>query len=118
MQISYETFQDKKEYQSLLVINEAQRWKETIFFTFYTPWEEEKELLYAGCAMSDVHFKDKPAGCVLAFDFHKWDENTIAKALELDLPPVAFERPIKDLLKLSLEERENKPEGFCLKLKD
>lgn len=117
MQIRYEKYPDKKEYQSLLVINESQRWKETLYFTFYTPYGGEEERLYAGRAMSDYHFKNKPAVCLLAFDFHKWDEDTIARALELELPPTAFEKPVRELLQISLKERDSQPDGFALRLK-
>jgi hypothetical protein len=117
MQISYQKFPDKKEYQSLLVINEEQRWRESLYFTFHKPWDEKEERLYAGRAMADLHFKNKPVACVLAFDFHRWDEETIKRALEMELPATAFDRPIEELLRLCLKERGSQPEGFTLKLK-
>ena len=117
MKISYQKFPDKKQYKSLLVINEDQRWRESVYFTFYTPWEEDGEELYAGRGMSDFHFKNKPAVCLLAFDFHRWDKDTIARAMSLELPPTAFERPVDELLQLCLEERDSQPEGFTIDLK-
>jgi len=118
MQISFETYPDKKEYQSLLVINPEARWHETLYFTFYTPWGEDEERLYAGRAMADFHFKSKPCVCLLAFDFHRWDTETIEQALGLELPPVAFETPVGELLQRALQERERNPDGFSIKLKN
>jgi len=112
MLIRYESCPDRAEYQSLLVLNDKARWRETLYFNFFTPWGEEEERLFAGRAMSDVHFKDKPCLCVLVFDFHRWDAATVERALELELPAVAFERPLGELLKRALEEREANPEGF------
>ena len=117
MQIRFETFPEKKEYQSLLVINDDARWEETLYFTFYTPWGEGAENLYAGRAMADVHFKSKPCQCVLAFDFHRWDNRTVKRAMELELAPVAFDRPLGELLERSLEAREESPDGFSIKIK-
>jgi hypothetical protein len=117
MQISFETYPDKKEYQSLLVINPDARWRETLYFTFYTPWGEKQEKLFAGRAMSDFHFKNKPCVCVLAFDFHRWDRDLLDQALALELPPVAFETPLEGLLRRALEEREKNPDGFQVKVK-
>lgn len=117
MQINFETYPDKQEYQSLLVINSDSRWRETLYFTFYTPFGEKQEKLFAGRAMSDFHFKNKPCICVLAFDFHRWDDEMIEQALALELPSLAFETPLSDLLQKSLEERERKPEGFAIKIK-
>ena len=112
MLIRYESCPDRAEYQSLLILNEEARWRETLYFTYTTPWGEDEERLFAGRAMADAHLKDKPCLCVLVFDFHRWDAATIERALKLELPPVAFERPIGDLLKRALEEREANPEGF------
>ena len=117
MRISFETFPEKSEYQSLLVVNPDARWRETLYFTFYTPWGEEGERLYAGRAMADFHFKNKPCECLLAFDFHRWDSATLAKLAELELPQVAFEKPVAELLEQALEERDKNPEGFSIKLK-
>jgi hypothetical protein len=117
MQISFETFPEKKEYQSLLVINPNSRWQETLYFTFYTPFGEQREALFAGRAMSGVHFKNKPCVCVLAFDFHRWDDDTLKQALALELPPVAFESPLEELLRRALDERGKNPEGFRAKIK-
>ncbi|HUX07330.1 MAG TPA: hypothetical protein VMX35_08460 [Acidobacteriota bacterium] len=117
MQISFETCPDKQDYQSLLVINTDARWRESLYFSFYTPFGEKQEKLFAGRAMSDLHFKNKPCVCVLAFDFHRWDEEMIEQALALELPPVAFETPLAELLQKSLEERVRNPEGFAIKIK-
>lgn len=119
MRIVYQRFPDKKEYQSLLVINDEARWRETLYFTFYTPWGESGERLHAGRAMADVHRKGKPCECVLAFDFHRWDRETIDKALELEAPPVAFAKPLRELLEKALEQREaqSNGDGFVIKIK-
>ena len=117
MQISYERFPDKKEFQSLLVINARERWKETLYFTFYTPWGEAEEQLYAGRAMADVHHKNKPCSCVLAFDFHRWDPEVIKRAVELELPATGFEKPLAELLQRALTERDSSPDGFKIKVK-
>ena len=115
MLIRYESCPDRAEYQSLLVLNDKARWRETLYFNSFTPWGEEEERLFAGRAMSDAHVKDKPSLCVLVFDFHRWDAATVERALELEQPAVAFERPLGDLLKRALEEREANPEGFVFK---
>lgn len=117
MQISYQTFPDKPEYQSLLVINDQERWNETLYFTFYHPWGEEQERLFAGRSMSGFHFKKKPCTCVFAFDFHRWDAATLDRALALELPPVDFATPLKELLEKALSQREGQPEGFTFKIK-
>lgn len=117
MRISYQTFPDKKEYQSLLILNQDSQWKESLYFTFYVPWGEENEKLYAGRYMSDVHNKGKDCECVLAFDFHRWDQDTLKNALGMEKPPVAFEKPLDELLELALDKRESMPDGFAIKVK-
>lgn len=117
MRISYQTFSEKAEYQSLLVINEEARWRETLYFTFYTPWDAEEEQLYAGRYMADVHLKSKDCQCVVAFDFHRWTKKTIDEAISRELPPTAFKKPLRELLDKALAERERTPDGFSIKVK-
>ncbi len=118
MQITFKKHSDKSDYESVLVINAGSRWKETMYLTFYTPHGEEDEKLYVGRYMSDVHFRRKPCEAVWVFDFHRWDSKTIEQAMELELLPVSFGKPVKELLESALQERENSPDGFDLKVKD
>lgn len=116
---NYELFPEKTEYQSLLVINHEQLWRETLFFSFYTPWDGNKEILYAGRAMSDLHFKDKPVECVMVFDFHRWDSSTIDKALKQEAAHVAFNKTLRQHLESALERRDGVDDGgFRVKVKD
>lgn len=117
MKVTYQTFPDKEEYQSLLIVNAAAQWKETLYFTFYTPWGEEEQRLYSGRYMSDVHFKNKKCECVLAFDFHNWDAATLDAALGQDIPPLGFDHELRDVLQQALEARERTPDGFTFSLR-
>jgi hypothetical protein len=118
MQIVFEKNPENERYQSLLIVNARKRWKETLYFTLFTPWGEEKERLYAGRYMSDVHFHKKECECVLAFDFHRWDEQTVKEALSGDLPRLSFAQyPLDEIFNRALEERERQPEGFSIKYK-
>lgn len=117
MKITYQTFSDKEEYQSLLIINAAEQWKETLYFSFYTPWGEEKEQLFSGRYMSDVHFKHKACECVRVFDFHNWDEATLNTAMEHELPPLAFDHDLREVLEQALENRDRSSESFSFSLR-
>lgn len=116
---SFETFPEKENYQSMLVINKEAMWRETLYFTYFTPWGEKSERLYSGRAMSDFHFKNKPVECVVIFDFHKWDGDTIDEALKRETPPVVFKAELREYLEKALQHRENTgSDGFNLKIKD
>jgi len=117
MHITFESFSEKTEYQSLLVINAEDKWKETLYFTFFTPWGEQDERLYAGRYMADVHHKKKPCKCVYVFDFHRWNSETLKSALQLELPPTAFDERLQEILERSLEERERAGDSFKFKMK-
>jgi hypothetical protein len=117
MQVTYQNFPENNVYGSLLVVNSSQRWKESLYFTFYTPYGEKEETLYAGRYMADVHFKNKDCQSIQIFDFHKWDRETLEKALTLTLPPVSGGQDIKEILEEALEQKEANPDGFVFKLK-
>jgi hypothetical protein len=117
MYISYKKIPDNDRYESLLLLNSREQWKESLYFTYYTPYNQDDERLFAGRHMSDVHNKQKECVCVLAFDFHRWDEKTIDDALALELPPVAFGERLKELFEKALKQRDSQPDGFTLKVK-
>ena len=117
MQISYQKFADNDRYESLLVLNSKEQWKETLYFTYYTPYGQDEGRLFAGRHVSDVHNNKKECVCVLAFDFHRWDEKTIDNALALELPPVAFGDRLKELFEKALQQRDSQPDGFSIKVK-
>lgn len=118
MQITFETFEDKPEYQSLLIIGAENKWKETLYFTFFTPWGENEEKLYAGRYMADVHFKNKPCECVFVFDFHRWSEETVKAAMQMEFPTTAFQSNLEELLQKALQERDGNSASFSVKVKE
>lgn len=117
MQITFDSFNGKQEYQSLLVVGAENKWRETAYFTFYTPWGEGDERLYAGRYMADVHFKNKECECVFIFDFHKWTEETLKTALALERPRTAFDDQLEAMLLKALAERESGKSAFSIKIK-
>ena len=117
MQVTYQNLPENDVYGSILIVNASRRWKETLYFTFYTPYGEKEETLYAGRYMADVHFKNKECESVQVFDFHKWDKGTLDRALALSLPPLAEGRDIKEILEEALEKKESNPDSFTFKLK-
>jgi hypothetical protein len=117
MQISFETFDNNPDYKSLLVINSDKMWSETAYFTFYKPWGGDEEKLYAGRYMADVHHKNKPCECVVVFDFHRWDAETIKSAMQLDVPPTDFSKNLQELLETALDKRSSTDDTFKMKVK-
>lgn len=117
MQVTYQNLPENEVYGSLLIINASERWKESLYFTFFTPYGEKSQTLYAGRYQADVHFKNKECASVQVFDFHKWDRETLKRALELTLPPLAEKRDLKELLEEAMEKRESSPDGFTYRLK-